>query len=72
MKNDILKRCPFCGSKGMIVALNGFSRPHSDLTIMGYTPMCTNFDCIAYGNEHKAFKTEEEAVEAWNDRKEIK
>lgn len=70
MKNDILKRCPFCGGKGMIVALNGFPRPHSDLTIMGYTPMCTNFDCLAYGNDHKCYPTKEEAAAAWNERAE--
>lgn len=68
MKNDILKKCPFCGSKAMIVTLNGFPKPYSDLTIMGYTPMCTNFDCFAYGNDHKSYKTKEEAISKWNER----
>lgn len=68
MKNDILKKCPFCGSKAMIVTLNGFPRPHSELTVTGYIPMCKNFDCLAYGNDHKCYSTKEEAAEAWNER----
>jgi Lar family restriction alleviation protein len=58
MKTDILRECPFCGSNGMVVRVSN----------RGYAPMCTDFDCIAYGIELKQFATKKEAIEAWNRR----
>jgi Lar family restriction alleviation protein len=58
-----LKPCPFCGGESEIHADVGFSdlkRPH----FSGY---CTEDSCPVEPCSN-GFKTEEEAVEAWNTR----
>lgn len=50
-----LKKCPFCGKKGMV-------KKYADGT---YKVCCENFLCPA---ETFAFRTEKEAVDKWNKR----
>lgn len=49
-----LKLCPFCGGKAKIIYYD------TD----GYLPQCTKCE----GMIEKWFETEDEAVEAWNNR----
>ena len=54
MPKQEMKPCPFCGSQG---TLNHYPGD-------GYLPMCTKCD----GMVEKWFKTEDEAIAAWNKR----
>ena len=65
--------CPFCGKKGEVVK-NSFP-PRNQFR----HPSCSDEDCIAYvceqdeqGGTHVDFKTDEEAIAAWNRRHDSK
>ena len=65
-----LKPCPFCGGDGVILARTKQVFDNS----IGYIPLCTDCGCTVGSNidteftAYTDFKTEQEAIEAWNRR----
>ena len=58
LKKNLLRECPFCGSKAELIC---FNFEYGTVTVG-----CTNEDCdITMG---KGFFTDEEAIEHWNKR----
>ena len=57
MKNERLKPCPFCGDTYIMVR-----KKHSGY----YTVGCNSLSCVCLHTESKEFKTEEDAINAWN------
>ena len=54
-----LKSCPFCGDTYVKVHLTkGYS----------FTVGCNTVNCICLHTEGKTFKTQEDAIKAWNRR----
>lgn len=52
------KECPFCGDTHVLVRHD----------VDGYYIGCSNDECIAAVGRLEAYKTEAEAIEAWNKR----
>lgn len=65
MSEQNLLPCPFCGSEAKIFDCDWSQI--SDSNEVTYSPGCTNYDCIAYGNIAN-YDTPEEAAKAWNKR----
>lgn len=55
-----MKKCPFCGGKAHVRYIAVMEAP--------YFPECEDEHCIA-GDTGIGFKTEEQAIKAWNERK---
>ena len=71
-KRKLLKSCPFCGGAPEIIRANRY--PKWEVPIMKAVPCwmvyCVNPDCIIYKARDAYYKTEEDAIEAWNRRAE--
>ena len=58
--SDELKPCPFCGGKAIIIYWDGSKT---------YSVGCVNtFVCHGGTHTSKAYRTEQEAAQAWNRR----
>lgn len=64
-----LKSCPFCGKMPIIKSDNRYPRPECE-RVTAYEVICNNYDCIIYNADNKYYRTEEEAIMAWNRRAE--
>ena len=62
MNKEMLKPCPFCG--GTDIEIEG---DRDWKRVMCYYPICTNKKCQCVINIFH--KTEQEAIDAWNNRK---
>jgi len=67
MSNVEIKSCPFCGSEAKVkkdIRWPDYSNDGVD----AYEVICENMDCIIYRADDRWYKTEAEAIEAWNTR----
>ncbi len=62
-----LKSCPFCGAIPIVQKDVRFPR-NLDTGIKAFEVICTNLDCPIYFADNTYFKTEKEAIKAWNRR----
>ena len=66
---DKIKPCPFCGKMPMIKSDIRYPRPKCE-AMTAYEVVCNNYRCIIYNADNNYYKTEAEAIEAWNRRAE--
>lgn len=67
--SEELKPCPFCGGEAELREYRRWLDFPKEM-VDGYEVICVNRDCIIYHADDVWFKTEAEAVEAWNTRAE--
>lgn len=64
-----LKPCPFCGGEAKIQKDTRYPKNMSD-GITAFEPVCPNPECPIYMSDSKYYRTEAEAITAWNTRAE--
>jgi len=65
MKDNKLLPCPFCGGEALIKTSRRYP---SGKEITAYSPTCYNMACVIYDADDNYYRTEQEAIEAWNRR----
>lgn len=63
----VLKPCPFCGNAPEVETGERWPRNISH-AVTGYFVVCKNFHCPIYMAGNTYYRSETEAVEAWNQR----
>lgn len=62
-----LKPCPFCGHEASMQYDHRWPDDEED-GIAAFEVVCTNVDCPIYRADNTYFRSEAEAIEAWNRR----
>lgn len=68
VNEEKIKPCPFCGEEAQVICFYPWYFGSDDYPSDAYSPACDNPDCVIFGRDGLPFRTEEEAIKAWNRR----